>query len=212
MKLRLVMAGLLIMVTAASSQATTLKLASDIDLLVLDGRKISGSLLKGADGLELDRGQHQLLFRVEKDLQKNSHRGSSWISAPLIVTFTAQAESIAIKLPPLETLQQGKAFDKHPYFELIDEHGATINSQRDYLSSNESNFEQAMIAYNLQRNVASVPRFAQPHLSNAPADNMSTDMVSMEHPTGRLLQLWYRQVDSATRQRLVLLMQALRTS
>ncbi|WP_338567588.1 DUF2057 family protein [Erwinia sp. E_sp_B01_3] len=70
MKLRLVMTGVLALLVAANVSATTLKLAPDIDLLVLDGRKISGSLLKGAEGLELEQGQHQVLFRVEKSLKK----------------------------------------------------------------------------------------------------------------------------------------------
>lgn len=68
MKLHMAITGLLALLVAANLQATTLKLSADIDLLVLDGRKISGSLLKGADGLELERGEHQLLFRVEKRL------------------------------------------------------------------------------------------------------------------------------------------------
>lgn len=46
--------------------ATTLRLSSDIDLLVLDGKKVSSSLLRGADSIELDNGPHQVVFRVEK--------------------------------------------------------------------------------------------------------------------------------------------------
>lgn len=71
MKLHLVLSGLLALLVVASCQATTLKLAPEIDLLVLDGRKISGSLLRGAEGLELERGEHQLLFRVEKHCRKH---------------------------------------------------------------------------------------------------------------------------------------------
>ncbi len=46
--------------------ATTLRLSTDVDLLVLDGKKVSSSLLRGADSIELDNGPHQLVFRVEK--------------------------------------------------------------------------------------------------------------------------------------------------
>lgn len=50
MKLHMAITGLLALLVAANLQATTLKLSADIDLLVLDGRKISGSLLKGQTG------------------------------------------------------------------------------------------------------------------------------------------------------------------
>lgn len=46
--------------------ATTLRLSTDIDLLVLDGKKVSSLLLRGAESIELDNGPHQLVFRVEK--------------------------------------------------------------------------------------------------------------------------------------------------
>ncbi|MEM6159776.1 DUF2057 family protein [Erwinia sp. P6884] len=213
MKLRLVITGLIALLAAATAQATTLKLAPDIDLLVLDGRKISGSLLKGAEGLELERGQHQLLFRVEKNLHKHGHPATAWISTPLIVTFTAQAKSITIRYPSFTTLQQGKAFNKKPDFQLVDEKGVTVDSQQDRLLSIRSeNYEQAMAIYNLKGNAASVPRFAQPHTSSSPVNDSPPNLVSDRHPTGRILQLWYQQVDAATRQRFGTLMQALRIS
>jgi uncharacterized protein YccT (UPF0319 family) len=213
MKLRLVIAGVMALLVAATAQATTLKLASDIDLLVLDGRKISGSLLKGAEGLELEQGQHQLLFRVEKSLNKDAQKSTSWSSSPLIVTFTTQASAITITLPPLMTVAQGKAFDKHPEFQLLNEHGAVIESQQDRLLTHAgTNYEQVMVIYNLKGNVASVPRFAQPHTSGTPSGTDGQDYASGNLPGGRILQLWYQQVDSATRQRFVMLMRALRTS
>lgn len=46
--------------------ATTLRLSNEVDLLVLDGKKVSSSLLRGAESIELENGPHQLVFRVEK--------------------------------------------------------------------------------------------------------------------------------------------------
>lgn len=213
MKLRLVITGITALLMAATAHATTLKLASDIDLLVLDGRKISGSLLKGADGLELEQGQHQVLFRVEKSLKKDAQMATPWTSSPLIVTFTTQAKAITITLPPLTTVAQGKAFEKHPEFQLLNEHGAVIESQQDRLmSKSETNYEQVMVMYNLKGHVASVPRFAQPQTSGSLSGHDVQDFANGNHPGNRVLQLWYQQVDSATRQRFVMLMRALRTS
>ena len=212
MKLGLVITGLLTILIATSVPATTLKLSSDIDLLVLDGRKISGSLLKGAEGLELERGQHQVLFRVEKNLLNTHDVPSSWLSTPLIATFTARVSAITITLPVLNTLQQGHAFNKHPEFQLLDEQGHKIESLRDRLITTGENYEQAMITFNLQGKAASVPRFAQPHPSASPTGIPSADVARESSPGTRVLQLWYQQVDSATRQRFVLLMKALHTS
>lgn len=213
MKLRLVIAGVMALLVAATAHATTLKLASDIDLLVLDGRKISGSLLKGAEGLELEQGEHQLLFRVEKSLNKDAQKSTSWSSSPLIVTFTTRARAITITLPPLTTVAQGKAFDKHPEFQLLNEHGAVIESQQDRLLTKPgTNYEQVMVIYNLKGNVASVPRFAQLHTSGTSSGSERQDFANGNLPGSRILQLWYQQVDSATRQRFVMLMRALRTS
>ena len=53
--------------------ATTLRLSTDIDLLVLDGKKVSSSLLRGADSIELDNGPHQVVFRVEKTIRLTNH-------------------------------------------------------------------------------------------------------------------------------------------
>ncbi|EHX7048524.1 DUF2057 family protein, partial [Salmonella enterica subsp. enterica serovar Typhi] len=36
--------------------ATTLRLSNEVDLLVLDGKKVSSSLLRGAESIELENG------------------------------------------------------------------------------------------------------------------------------------------------------------
>lgn len=213
MKLYAVLIGLIMMLFAASVQATTLKLSPDIDLLVLDGHKISGSLLKGADGLELERGEHQLLFRVERALKNQGTSTTNWVSTALIVTFTTQAPSVTISLPALQTLRDGRHFDNNPHFVLLDENGAEIASKRDRLQSGQQgDVEQAMVLYNLNDNVASVRRFAQPLRRTALNPAPLPEITFSQHPAERMLRLWYQQVDAATRQRFVLLMKALHTS
>lgn len=214
MKLRLVLSGLIALLVVASCNATTLKLAPEIDLLVLDGRKISGSLLKGAEGLELERGEHQFLFRVQKSLEKDRHHTArEYVSVPLIVSFNAQAKSVTIRLPALQTLHDRRRFDKTADFQLVDEQGHEIASRRDrLLATGNSDLEQAMITYNRNGQVASVPRFAQPQATTSITQFMPADLAVNDTATQRLLNLWFHQVDSATRQRLVLWMNALRAS
>lgn len=87
MKFGLVVAALLSISMPAA--ATTLKLSPDIDLLVVDGKKMTGSLLKGADSLELDGGQHQLLFKVTKNVRAGQHT-QAYASLPLVASFNTQ--------------------------------------------------------------------------------------------------------------------------
>ncbi|CAO97142.1 YccT family protein [Erwinia tasmaniensis] len=211
MKLRMAITGLLAMLVAANSLATTLKLSADIDLLVLDGRKITGSLLKGAEGLELERGEHQLLFQVEKTFKNSAQAAISWKSSPQIVTFTARSSSVVISIPQLTTLREAKHFDSKPRFTLVNELGAEVDTKRDrLLGRTQSSFEQAMLAYNMSGKVASVPRFAHTLPLKAPAGPLS-GITSSLHPA-QPVRLWLLQVDTATRQRLIMLMNALHTS
>ncbi|HBI11169.1 MAG TPA: hypothetical protein DDY57_13710, partial [Franconibacter pulveris] len=87
MRFGLIAAFLFTVWIPASGYATTLHLSGDVDLLVLDGKKVSGSLLRGADSLELDNGPHQLVFRLEKTVHTSSHEQRLWISPALIVSF-----------------------------------------------------------------------------------------------------------------------------
>lgn len=216
MTLRLICSGMFALLFATSCYATTLRLDPNIDLLVLDGRKISGSLLKGADGLELDNGEHQLLFRVEKALD-TSHGNTrrSYTSAPLIVTFVTSAKSISIQLPVLDSPRDRRQFDKNNAFTLVDEKGQTVASRRDRLplpNGQQTDLEKALITYNRNGQAASVPRFAQQPPLTLQKDKFPVDVVGANTPGERLLQLWFHQVDSATRQRLVSWMKALRPS
>ena len=212
MKLLKVVIGLLITLIVSVAQATTLKLPTDLDLLVLDGRKISGSLLKGADGLELDRGEHQLLFRVEKTYLSPTHKPVHWLSSAQIVTFTAQSQIVQIQLPILTSLRESNAFDQNPQFALKDEFGNEIAIRRDSLAAPaSSDIEQAMMNYNLKDNVASVPRFAHAtskHSSLRPKQDWNL-VQDPRSPTEKVFHLWYKQVDTATRLHFITLTKAL---
>ncbi|MFA1647530.1 MAG: hypothetical protein ACDS79_19010, partial [Enterobacteriaceae bacterium] len=45
---------MMVLMMPVCASATTLRLSTDIDLLVLDGKRVSSSLLRGADSIELD--------------------------------------------------------------------------------------------------------------------------------------------------------------
>ena len=213
MKLSLAVTGLLTLLVSASCSAITLKLDPQIDLLVLDGRKISGSLLKGADSLELDRGQHQFLFRVEMQRNDRPDMVQRYQSVPMIVTFTAAAKTITIKLPPLETKRERYHFDRSLNFQLVDEHGKEIVSMRDHLpASATADMEKAMLNYNRTGQVASVPQFARQVKSSAPSARLTADLAWTTQAELPSLHRWFQRFDEATRQQFMTLVKMLRTS
>ena len=209
-----VIAGLIMPLLFSVAQATTLKLPAELDLLMLDGHKISGFLLKGADGLELEHGEHQLLFRVEKTFITPEHNPVHWISGKQIVTFTAQSKVVQIQLPPLNSPAALHAFDTTPQFSLRNELGHEIVIKRDSLISPiHSDIEQAMVNYNLTGKHASVPRFARPDKCVSTHSDKNWDIASDKSTSAEnVLHLWYQQVDAATRQRFITLMKVLHTS
>lgn len=212
MKLFLAVTSLSLLLVTASCHAITLKLDPEIDLLVLDGRKISGSLLKGADSLELDRGQHQFLFRVEKSPATSTDNGPHYQSLPMIVTFTASGKTVAIRLPALGSRRERHAFDKSLNFQLVDEQGKEIASIRDRLPSQTTgDLEQAMLNYNRNGQVASVPRFAV-QTSSTPDVQLNADFAWQEASDLPSLQRWFERFDAATRLRFLSWMKTLRAS
>ena len=115
--------------------ATTLRLSTDVDLLVLDGKKVSSSLLRGADSIELDNGPHQLVFRVEKTIHLSNSEERLYISPPLVVSFNTQLiNQVNFRLPRLENEREANHFDAAPRLELLDGDATPIPVKLDILA------------------------------------------------------------------------------
>ncbi|PHZ31681.1 hypothetical protein CU280_04080 [Yersinia mollaretii] len=212
-------AGILAVCCSASALATTLKLAPEIDLLVVDGKNMSGSLLKGADSLELNSGQHQILFKVAKPLPADPN--VLYASPPLVVVFnTRNTRSVAIKLPVIDTERDGNKFSKNPTFQLIGDDGHPLSVRHDVLHQENLNkaatLETAMAIYNVGKYTASVPSFATippstvsavPGTTIAVAGTNTTQKTTRlqgENIAEQMLQYWFLQADAETQQRFLI--------
>lgn len=165
MKFGLVVAGLLGISLSVSAAATTLKLSPDIELMMVDGKQMTGSLLKGADSLELNDGQHQLLFKVTKSVRKEPRSQVLYTSPVQIVVFNSQnVSTVTIELPRIENEQDAQRFDKVPNYKILGNHGKSLAIKHDILllktSSNENGLEKIVADYNAQNHQASVPALA----------------------------------------------------
>jgi hypothetical protein len=214
MKFGLVVAGLFSLSLSVSAAATTLKLSPDIDLLVVDGKKITGSLLKGADSLELDGGQHQLLFKVTKSIRKNARTQVLYTSLPLIVVFNSQnVSSVSIELPRIENERESRHFDDALNYKIIDKNGKALAVKRDVLPmhtlSADTHLEKVIADYNAQARPASVPALAHLRATtiadppNSAMANQKVITMKGENVSEQMLQYWFLQADKETQKRFI---------
>ncbi|ELW1645530.1 MULTISPECIES: curli synthesis inhibitor [Enterobacter] len=190
--------------------ATTLRLSTDIDLLVLDGKKVSSSLLRGADSIELDNGPHQVVFRVEKMIRLANHEQRMYISPPLIVSFNTQRISqVNFNLPRLETEKEAIAFDAAPRIALVDGDAMPIPVKLDILALTKmpkgTDYEADTEVYNKAGKRASLPQFATMMADDSTllSGVSELDVIPPQSQTltEQRLKFWFQQADPDTRAR-----------
>ncbi|MEZ6875325.1 DUF2057 family protein [Enterobacter sp. KBR-315C3_2022] len=190
--------------------ATTLRLSTDIDLLVLDGKKVSSSLLRGADSIELDNGPHQVVFRVEKTIRLANHEQRTYISPPLVMSFDTQRVSqVNFHLPRIETEKESMTFDAAPRIELLDGDATPIPVKLDILALTQNprgtDYEADTEIYNKANRRASLPQFA-PLMADDSTLLSGVSELDVIPPqsqtlTEQRLKFWFQQADPDTRAR-----------
>ena len=190
--------------------ATTLRLTTDIDLLVLDGKKVSSSLLRGADSIELDNGPHQVVFRVEKTIRLADNEQQVYISPPLVVSFNTQLISqVNFRLPRLETEKESLAFDASPRIELVDGDSMPIPVKLDILAltkrSKGTDYEADTETYNRASRRASLPQFATMMADDSTLLSGVSELDVLppqsQTLTEQRLKFWFQNADPDTRAR-----------
>lgn len=190
--------------------ATTLRLSTDIDLLVLDGKKVSSSLLRGADSIELDNGPHQVVFRVEKTIRLADNEQQVYISPPLVVSFNTQRISqVNFSLPRLETEKESLAFDASPRIELVDGDSMPIPVKLDILALTKrpkgTDYEADTEIYNRASRRASLPQFATIMADDSTLLSGVSELDVLppqsQTLTEQRLRFWFQNADPDTRAR-----------
>ena len=190
--------------------ATPLRLTTDIDLLVLDGKKVSSSLLRGADSIELDNGPHQVVFRVEKTIRLADNEQQVYISPPLVVSFNTQRISqVNFRLPRLETEKESLAFDASPRIELVDGDSMPIAVKLDILALTKrpkgTDYEADTEAYNRTSRRASLPQFATMMADDSTLLSGVSELDVLppqsQTLTEQRLKFWFQNADPDTRAR-----------
>lgn len=192
------------------ARATTLQLSTDIDLLVLDGKKVSSSLLKGADSIELDNGAHQIVFRVEKNVRANAREQRLYISPPLVVSFdTKEISQVNFNLPRIENEKESEVFDDAPHLQLLDGSAVVIPIKLDVLAITPApqgiDYENDTQRYNQAGKIASMPQFAVMMADDSALLSRTSELDPPVRPSETLteqrLKYWFVQADKTTRER-----------
>ncbi|MCS2172427.1 DUF2057 family protein [Scandinavium sp. TWS1a] len=200
----------LLLLMPGSVFATTLRLSGDIDLLVLDGKKVSSLLLRGAESLEVDNGPHQVVFRVEKMIILPDQNRQLYVSPPLIANFNSQlVGQINFSLPRLETLEDTETFTSTPHVSLLDGNAMPIPVKLDILAITQTgtniDYEKATEAYNIANKQASSTQFSMPQSDDS---TLLTKTNELDNPayqsqtlTEQRLKYWFQLADPQTRNR-----------
>ncbi|MFJ3456925.1 DUF2057 family protein [Scandinavium goeteborgense] len=200
----------LLLLMPVSVFATTLRLSGDIDLLVLDGKKVSSLLLRGAESLEVDNGLHQVVFRVEKMIILPDQNRQLYVSPPLIANFNSQlVGQINFSLPKLETLEDTQTFTSTPHVSLLDGNAMPIPVKLDILAITQPgdniDYEKATEAYNLANKQASSTQFSTPQSDDSTLLSKTNELDNPAYQSQTLteqrLKYWFQLADPQTRSR-----------
>lgn len=147
----------------------TLKFSPETILLAVDGKPLPSTLFKSADSLELSRGLHQILLRIEKFIPDLDYHQGMYISRVFIIVFnTKNSTTVTINIPNLNNEWEIEQFEQNPtLITLMDNQGYPIKSVLDIfptqMSLITSNYQQAIRHYNLSSQPASLPQLVQKH-------------------------------------------------
>lgn len=200
----------LLLLMPGSVFATTLRLSGDIDLLVLDGKKVSSLLLRGAESLEVDNGPHQVVFRVEKMIILPDQNRQLYVSPPLIANFNSQlVGQVNFSLPRLETLEDTQTFTSTPHVSLLDGNAMPIPVKLDILAITQPgtniDYEKATEAYNVANKQASSTQFSTPQSDDSTLLSKTNELDNPAYQSQTLteqrLKYWFQLADPQTRNR-----------
>lgn len=174
--------------------ATTLRLPEEIELLIVDGKPLGSTLLRGAGSLELEQGRHQLVLIVTKKLAETDGQ-HKYASPYIIVQFHSQnARQLIFQLPSLATGAERERFERQPAMALVNQNGESVGATFSRLSADRQVLIDALHQYNLNQSLAqTVP---QPTAENPTAYPLGQS----EH----MLKFWFLQADDATREQFLL--------
>ncbi len=141
----------------AGVQAATLSTSKNIELLVIDGKKVESSYWSPTESVELADGKHQVVIRFDGEV-KNGSKNTIYTTRPYLFDINVADKDAKIVLPTLTTLSQTKAyFDRGADWTLEYTDGTkealkTVELKGDGFGS-YSNMEELVAKYNSKHGI-----------------------------------------------------------
>lgn len=183
--------------------------SSNIDILALDGQKVSKSVLTDKNSFDMSAGaKHQVVLRVSEIVREGADR-TLFESDPIVVTFQSSDDDIMISAPHLENSRDADNFKKSPTLTVITRSGSVVAFQQDYLKREgflpNSDLVGTLSEYNSSGLKAAVREFASTTMPAAiPAlvkGKKGKVVVQGENVVEQQLQYWFQQADAETQVR-----------
>ncbi|MGF1729559.1 YccT family protein [Photobacterium kasasachensis] len=186
--------GLSLVLLSGGLQAATVSSSKNVELLVVDGKKVQSSFWSPSESVELQPGRHQIVVRFDGEL-KNGSKKTMYTTRPYLFEMDVPDDDVTITLPRLTTLSQAKAhFNRGVQWQLESSDGST--SLLSYVELEGKGFgafknmEELVADYNRQHGITFEQGYAV-NLEQAAVEVSEQGEVMISGDALAQLKLWY---------------------
>ena len=188
-----------LMALPVAVQAGELAVGDDIELLVVDGKKVQTSFWSETDSVNLPAGKHQVVVRFDGEL-KDGSKSRIYTTRPYLFELDVPEQDVEITLPRFSTMSQAKAhFQRGPQWTLNSADGTFQALEYVELHGNGlgaySDMEGLVAEYNRQQGIT----FEEGYAVDLEATVVEVTEQGKVNITGEALaqlKLWYTKADA----------------
>lgn len=206
-----------VLVSAAfntANAAVQLEAADGINILAIDGKKISSEgFFTNKAPLKLTDGRHQLLVQYSVDLSRRADDSDVESTDTFVLTFKAKDQNLSLKTNKIKSLNDIRQFNKAPKWQLNTASGQALKTQAAALKVSgfqlSRNYEQELATFNLSDHPAAVSNFTFVAIADQSSpsgqskntvSSASVPSINTEQPmAAKMLRYWYLNADKKTR-------------
>ncbi|NVC63739.1 DUF2057 domain-containing protein [Vibrio sp. 05-20-BW147] len=166
MKLKKTLFSVLLLSAAPALADISIDIPRGVQLLTVNGEDAGYSSLgfDYQDNLTLKDGVNQIVFRLANIVRESGGQKTKFKSEPLVATFDAENTKLVLKVPKIETFDQGMKFNNSPTFQLIDSENIEPPSLKKGQISIGFKLMPDMVheveKYNMSKEIASLKNFS----------------------------------------------------
>ena len=191
--------GLSLVLLSGGLQAATVSSSKNVELLVVDGKKVQSSFWSPTESVELQPGRHQIVVRFDGEL-KNGSKKTMYTTRPYLFEMDVPDDDVTIILPRLTTLSQAKAhFTRGAEWQLELSDGTTSPLEYTPLEGKGigafKDMEELVADYNRQHGITFEQGYAV-DLEKATVEVSEQGEVTISGDALAQLKLWYSKADA----------------